>query len=391
MRIDFEASDEARAALAAVGRTEDLLLSPDGTRLAIAGFAESKVLLLETDPSERSVRFGRALLVHCDGFKSPHGLAWLDDETLIVANRAGRAPILRIPRRANAAEVTIEPAATLGELGVDLIATPGSVAARQLSDGISEVLVCNNFAHTLTRHLIDREHGCTILASDVVARQGLDVPDGVTYSHSGRWVAVSNHNDRSVFIYEANRLGREDKPVGALRGMEYPHGLRFTPDDRAILVADAGTPFVRVYAQPQADWTGTHQPVDSIEVIEPRAFKRGHKNPEEGGPKGLVLTADGRVLCVTCEEEPLAIYELSERLTKLGLMPYGPRPLPEAGDALAILRVALANARRAMAEQDWDHPDALRIVEAELEAMRSSKSWRLTYPLREAMRLLRRG
>lgn len=403
MRFEFEASDEARAALAAVGRTEDLLFSPDGTRLAIAGYEQSKVLLLDIEPGN-GLRFGRSLFIESSGFDHPHGFAWLDDETLIVANRMGQAPIVRIPRHTNERNVTVEPVTVLGEIETDLIDAPGSVAVRHLSDGISEVLVCNNYVHKVTRHLIDRQDGYKVLSSDVVAHEGLNIPDGVVYSHSTRWMAISSHETNSVLIYETSRFGVEDKPVGTLLGMMYPHGLRFSPDDRAIFVADAGAPVVHVYAQDGADWSGTHHPVDALEVIEPEPFKRGNWNPAEGGPKGLVLSPDGRFLGVTCEEEPLAVFDLTEPLTRVGLMPWKAPQQPTPPDAFATLKRALANARKSVPGLAEKHVVALSKIEEtlrlsqeetvlarkEAERLRNSTSWRVTWPIRALGRVARR-
>ncbi len=47
MQIDYKASDEIRAAIAELGRTEDVQFSPDNRRLAIAGMNEKKILVLD--------------------------------------------------------------------------------------------------------------------------------------------------------------------------------------------------------------------------------------------------------------------------------------------------------------------------------------------------------
>ena len=67
MFVQFSGSDEVLRALAAVGRTEDVQFSPDGKRLAIAGFAESRILILEVESMTAepawSLHFSRATIV----------------------------------------------------------------------------------------------------------------------------------------------------------------------------------------------------------------------------------------------------------------------------------------------------------------------------------------
>ena len=146
---------------------------------------------------------------------------------------------------------------------------------------------------------------CRLLA------KGLDVPDGISHSHSGEWIAVSNHHKNAVFIYRNDSsLDEESEPIGKLRGMSYPHGLRFSHDDRYIFVADAGAPLVHVYRMDHRRWSGKHFPAYELRVIDNEAFIRGHVNPQEGGPKGIDLTSDDRVLVASCEEEPIVFFDV---------------------------------------------------------------------------------
>ena len=46
-RISFLPSEGVKFALANLGRTEDVQFSPDNSRLAIAGFIENKILILD--------------------------------------------------------------------------------------------------------------------------------------------------------------------------------------------------------------------------------------------------------------------------------------------------------------------------------------------------------
>jgi DNA-binding beta-propeller fold protein YncE len=326
MFVEYTGTEEVLKALADIGRTEDVQFSPDGKRLAIAGFYENRILILEVekiaaDPAW-TIRFSRATIVRSEVFAEPHGLAWVDDEVLLVANRKGLVPVIRVPRFVNAPELFVHPIHMLGGSEADFIDTPGSVSLRALGPDLLEVLICNNYIHTVTRHHLSRE-GLSVLSSETVFRKGLNVPDGAVFSHSGEWVAISNHYDNSVFIYRANDIGFVDQPAGMLRGMGFPHGISFTPDDRALFAADAGAPFAHLFVASSGDWSGTRLPAGSIRVMDDATFKRGNYNPEEGGPKGLTVSPDGSLLCVTDEEQPLVFIDIREDLERAGATPQG--------------------------------------------------------------------
>ena len=63
------------------------------------------------------------------------------------------------------------------------------------------------------------------------------------------------------------RLGPASKPEGVLGGIKYPHGVSFAENGNTILVADAGAPVVHLYRNSGSDWTGEHQPHESIRVL----------------------------------------------------------------------------------------------------------------------------
>lgn len=100
-RISFLPSAGVKTVMANLGRTEDVQFSPDNRRLAIAGFRENKILILDIKVKTAKGK----ILVSCDdwleitspGFNYPHGLFWIDSGTLIVANRGAEAPIIKIP------------------------------------------------------------------------------------------------------------------------------------------------------------------------------------------------------------------------------------------------------------------------------------------------------
>ena len=171
--------------------------------------------------------------------------------------------------------------------------------------------ICNNYAHNVSRHLLDGRNSFALKGSCRLLAKGLDVPDSISHSHSGEWLAVSNHNKNAVFIFRNDSsLDEESEPTGTLQGMSYPHGLRFSQDDKYIFVADAGAPVVHVYKMDHRRWSGEHFPVHDLRIMDDETFSRGHINPEEGGPKGIDLSSDDHVLVASCEEEPIVFFDV---------------------------------------------------------------------------------
>ncbi len=199
------------------------------------------------------------------------------------------------------------------------LGSPGSVAVVALGRNRYDVLVCNNYVHYVTRHRLARRARLKVKRNEVLLREGLSVPDGVAVSASGRWIAVSSHNTRTILIFRNRKtLNRRSRPVGFLHGAGYPHGLRFTADDRHLLVADAGKPVIHVYSSAGDDWRGTREPAKSVRVMSEEIYRRGRTNPEEGGPKGIDVDDGMNVLVATAEHLPLAFFDLSAVLGAIG-------------------------------------------------------------------------
>jgi hypothetical protein len=244
--------------------------------------------------------------------------------------------------------------------------------------------VCNNYVHHVSRHLVDRRDGYTLIASDVLTHDGLAVPDGVTHSPSGQWIAVSNHGHHNVLIFRNDSdLGPASKPAAVLNGIQYPHGVRFAVDGRTAFVADAGAPFVHVYRGGE-EWAGELEPDVSIRVLSEECYLRGRTDPSQGGPKGVDVTADQRLMVISCEEERFAFFDVSELLTT------GEREEAAASEAEsareAFLRY-MASDRRRVEEAT---AAIRRATDLQILAMVESRSWKITAPLRSAKAAIRR-
>ena len=322
IRLPFAPGRVVAESLAALGRTEDLQFSPDQRRLAICGFTENRILVLGL-AVERGrgqvprVSAGSCLELTCPGLRQPHGLAWIDDGTLVVANRKGGLLVLAVP--ATAAEgprVAATPLLDLAGDGGHGVTSPGSVAVARRGRDRFDLLVCNNFEHSVARLRLGRDAGpgsgggFKVLASRRLLARDLAIPDGVAFSAKRRYIAVSNHDRHRVDIFR-NRpgLSKASAPIASLALPGYPHGLRFAGGDRLLLVADAGAPLLHVFRSDSGAWRGALEPRASIRVMDDQTFLRGRHNPEEGGPKGLDLLPDGSLFAVSSEESPLAFFD----------------------------------------------------------------------------------
>ncbi|CAE6727243.1 glycosyltransferase [Candidatus Nitrotoga fabula] len=309
---------QVQEALIGLGRTEDIKLSPDGRRLAIAGFIRNRILLLEMDRdgtnAQPRLAIRNFLEISSPGLKDPHGLAFLDDQTLLVANRQGGVSALQLPPRSNANRRVELPDLEIFSHN-PWLHSPGSIAATGLKGRGYEVLICNNYSHYVSRHILDMNASPALQQNEMLLVSGLDIPDGVSVSGEGRWIAISNHGKHCVFLYENTpELSRDSPPCALLYGATYPHGIRFAMQDRFLVVADAGAPFVHIYERNGDRWAGTYFPAGSFRVMSEEVFRKGRVNPQEGGPKGIEISEDLNLLLTTSDYQPLAFFNLRQVL-----------------------------------------------------------------------------
>ncbi|MFO1089099.1 MAG: hypothetical protein U1E46_05910 [Hyphomicrobiales bacterium] len=314
-RYSYEPAEPVKEALADMGRTEDIEFSPDQTRLVIAGFRKHSLLFVDfkRDTSSDRITSSNCIEVVSEHIRLPHGVAWLDNDTVIVASRGGKVAVFDVPAfQPGRARVTVEPIRVLQSSDAKTLKTPGSVCVNWIDADQVDVLVCNNYVHTVSRHRLVRSRRWEQAEEQRVFGSGLDVPDSVTAARGGTYFAVSNHNKHRVDLFASY----SNNPVSKIAGCGYPHGVRFVRNCEFVIVADAGAPMIHIYRSPTGAWRGWKSPVVSARVVPDETFFR-FEGRGEGGPKGLDFTQDAGVMATTCEGQAVAFFRIGPLLDQL--------------------------------------------------------------------------
>jgi len=381
LELQYAAPQSVVDAIGSLGRTEDVRFSPSNRRLAVASFYRNRVVVFDVDIASSSgatqVALTGGVELSSSALQWPHGVDFLDDDTVIVTSRGRDVAFFELPPgNRDVRSLEVLPIARWPSDRTTLMNAPGSVAVSHVGDDGCEVLICNNDGHTVTRHLLDCDAGRAVRHSEILLQKYLDIPDGVSVSPDRRWIAVSNHATHHVLLYQNSpALSANAEPDGILRQASYPHGLRFSADGRHLFVADAGAPYLHIYAQDSDEWRGVRHPLATVRIMDDPMFERGRHNPEEGGPKGLDIDARSNVLVVTSECQPLAFFDVPA-LLQLALAGGSTREQKILGIRHEL---GLVQESRKMAERA-----------NEAHVLRNSLSWRITAPLRRLNATFRR-
>ncbi len=147
-------------------------------------------------------------------------------------------------------------------------------------------------------------------------------PDGLAFSQCGTWLAVANHKNHSVSVFQrrsrilsAGKLKYGPEPVTTIKdpGMRHPHSVAFTPETNHLVVTNAGANYFSVYEPKPHNlrmrWS--QSPVSQTVVGPDREFREvNSRNRMEGGPKGVAVHKNSLAIC--SPEWGIKIYSFRE-------------------------------------------------------------------------------
>lgn len=326
-QIEIEAGEESVQTIRPPGtlqRFEGVAFAPTGNVIAVATSDTNTVFLYRQDASGRfeempfsSLEGKRAKLNY------PHDVCFArygNSEVLAVAQRGGAIAIYEKPVSCDAFQP--DPAFEIY----------GPRTKLDYSDGVAFVPPDNNYlaACNLTLGTISFYR---LLASAPIRfevepvfelrHKSLCNPDGLAFSHCGRWLAVANHGNHSVSIFSrTNGMWGDDKtkygprPITIIKdpALRHPHSLAFTPEGNHLVVTNAGANYFSLYSPKRfflrTQWT--QSPVIQKTFGPENIFREVHaRNKMEGGPKGVAVHKNSLAMC--SPEHGLKIYTFREQ------------------------------------------------------------------------------
>ena len=301
-------------------RAEGIAISSSGNMMAIATADADTVLLFRRQSN------GQFDTEPCDTLSGPRSrLSYPHDVSFTPA--AG-GELLAVAQRRGSITIYDHDSVT-GRFGPEpAFEISGAGSRLDFSDGVAFVppwndhlAACNLAFGTISFY---RKCSDSPLAFDPHPRfelwQGLAEPDGLAFSASGEWLAVANHGNHSVSIFQRRnrgasgdrfRYGPAPAAVIADAGFRYPHSLAFDAVDH-LFVTSAGANYFTVFTPTKLgermQWTplpGGQQVVGSESGF--RAINAANKMV--GGPKGIAIHRD--TLAVCSPQHGVLLYALS--------------------------------------------------------------------------------
>jgi DNA-binding beta-propeller fold protein YncE len=153
--------------------------------------------------------------------------------------------------------------------------------------------------------------------------RSLSHPDGLAFSECGRWLAVANHGNHSVSIFQrrngiftGGKLKYGPAPVTIIKdpGLRHPHSVAFTLETNHLVVTNAGANYFSIYEPKRQNFKmrWSQSPVLQKTVGPDSVFKEVNtRNKMEGGSKGITIHRSTLAIC--SPDHGVKIYSFRER------------------------------------------------------------------------------
>jgi DNA-binding beta-propeller fold protein YncE len=304
-------------------RFEGVAFSSAGNLIAVATASGNGVLLYrqKADGRYEDAPYSRIGEPACQ-LRYPHDVAFAacgDGELLVVAQRGEVVTIFQINpvntgHRIDLVQEISGPEAKLASTDGAALVPPDNRC----------LAVCNLVSASI--NFYQRRSGCRIGFEPIpffeLTHPSLCNPDGLAFTRCGSWLAVANHGNHSVSIFERRNnpsaygeLRYDHEPVTVICDprLHYPHSLAFTPWTNHLVVTNAGATYVNVYP-PESDYSRTQwsqSPILQKRVGREGVFIRVNAaNKMEGGAKGIAIYKNNLAIC--SPEFGVEIYRFDE-------------------------------------------------------------------------------
>ena len=265
--------------VSSIGRSEGVHVSPNAKKVAYSSFDMNKIIVFDFVMSD----YGEIIVEKCETYgsnlNSPHDFAWIDDETIVVANREGPAVILGISEN-NGTLRTMEE-----------MSNSNSVAV--LKGGGIRLFFCRT-NHRLDYCDIDKGLN-TMSSGTLMPAADLKVPDGVAISPLGKKLVVTSALDDRIVI-----LNLEDGNFFNLGRTDRPHGVSFNTEN-LILSTGGGDPFITCWD------VRTRSVRFKLKALNEEQYALKYSETE-GGVKGVCFCPKLKMIFATCPNAPFLVF-----------------------------------------------------------------------------------
>lgn len=312
-KMVIDASDDEVQSLVPPNRQqrfEGIAFSPSGNIIAVAGADTNTVFLFHrrADGGFEDAPYG-TIGGPGSRLNYPHDVSFApagDSEVLAVAQRGNAIAIFAKHRSDDLFET--EPVCEIS----------GRDTKLSFSDGVAFVPPRNNYlaACNLERGTVSfyRRTSLNPISFKLkpvweLKHPSLVQPDGLAFSTCGGWLAVANHGNHTVSIFQRRkrflfgghpRFGPDPVTIIEDPGLLYTHSVAFTPKTNHLVVTNAGANYFSIY-QPHADnakltWSQTAV-MQQIVGPEQNFREINGRNKMEGGPKGVAIDQNHIAIC----------------------------------------------------------------------------------------------
>lgn len=259
-----------------IGRSESVKASPSGQKLAYSSFDLNEVIIFDyiVDYNgiriQRNIRFGT-------GLKSPHGLAWIDEHTIVVANRGGPAVVFNISDSTCNYIRSIEEMSKSNDVTVSVGPQNVKLYFCKTNNKIDYCDLNDDWSVSV--------HGSLAALSD------LQVPDGIALSPSGKILAITSALDDRIVIYDIKKQTHH-----TIGNTDRPHSVCFLTED-LILTTGGNDHSVVCWS------TANNHLIYKFRILNKQQFSLRYSDTE-GGVKGICSCPRNRIIFLTCPNAP---------------------------------------------------------------------------------------